>query len=80
MRKPALILIIGITISIILYGLFLFFAIKSWNKCDELVILNDGSKIECRGVSSYNDNTTHIRTCDGKLIIIPTIRIKEIHK
>lgn len=80
MKKTITFAAIGITICIFLYGLFIFLAIKDSNECDESVTFLDGSTIECRSACSYEDNTTHIRKCDGQLIIVPTIRIKEIKK
>ena len=73
---------VGIFIAIvgIAYCIFLGLMINDSNKCDELVTFTDGTKIECICISSYDNGMTHIKKCDNKKIIVPTIRIKEIVK
>jgi hypothetical protein len=46
--------------------------------CDELVILQDNSQIECASVTSYDSGMTHIKQCNGELIEVPTITIKMV--
>lgn len=55
-----------------------WFAIHESNKCNRHVKFTDDTEMDCRKVNSYNDGTSHIRTCDGSLIIVPTLRVKEI--
>lgn len=66
---------IGIT-----YCVFLGIMINDSNKCDELVTLTDGSKIECVDATSRDNGMTYIKRCDGVKVIVPTIRIKDIVK
>lgn len=46
--------------------------------CDELVILQDNSQIECASVTSYDSGMTHIKQCNGETIEVPTITIKMV--
>lgn len=46
--------------------------------CDELVILQDNSQIECASVTSYDSGMTHIKQCNGEIIEVPTITIKMV--
>lgn len=62
----------------ILYCVFIGIGIKKSGDCDEHIVLIDGTEYDCIDVSSYKEGTTHIKTCDGKKIIVPTIRVKEI--
>jgi hypothetical protein len=71
---------IGLVIAIvgIAYAIGIGFGIRESNKCDRHVTFTDSTEMDCRKVNSYNDGTSHIRTCDGSLIIVPTLRVKEI--
>lgn len=71
---------IGLIIAIvgIAYAIGIGFAIHESNKCNRHVKFTDDTEMDCRKVNSYNDGTSHIRTCDGSLIIVPTLRVKEI--
>lgn len=57
-----------------------FFLKKDAEKCDEHVILEDGTEFNCRNVSSFSNGMSFIRTCDGEELTIPTHRIKEVRK
>ena len=46
--------------------------------CDELVILQDNSQIECASVTSYDSGMTRIKQCNGEIIEVPTITIKMV--
>lgn len=69
-----------VIISTVLLGTFLFFMVKKDMKCDEHVVLVDGTEYDCRGVSSFNNNMSCITLCDGERIGVPTNRIKIITK
>lgn len=71
---------IGLIIAIvgISYAIGIGFAIHESNKCNRHVKFTDDTEMDCRKVNSYNDGTSHIRTCEGNLIIVPTLRVKEI--
>ena len=71
---------IGVLLGIvgILYCVFIGVGIKKSYDCDEHIVLIDGTEYDCQDVSSYREGTTYIKTCQGKLIIVPTLRVKEI--
>ncbi len=71
---------VGIIIGIvgIAYCAFIGISIKKSYDCDRHIVLIDGTELDCRSVTSTKEETTHIVTCDGKSIIVPTIRVKEI--
>ena len=61
--------------------LFVIFIMgKDETTCDEHVVLNDGEEYDCCYVTSYENNMSSIRKCDGTSIKVPTSRIKEIRK
>jgi hypothetical protein len=73
--------IITIALSIMLvYGIILFFIIKESKECDEHVVLTDETQYDCRNVSSFSNGMSCIKFCDGKEMIVPTVRIKEVRK
>jgi hypothetical protein len=74
-RRDVLFVILFI---VTVYGIFIYFIIKDSKLCDERVILNDGTMIECRSTSSFNNGMTSLKTCDGERLRIPTRNIKTI--
>ena len=70
--------VILITTIFILAFTILYFIIKNDSKCDEHVVLVDGTEYDCRSVSSFNNNMSCINLCDGERISVPTNRIKII--
>ena len=60
------------------FCVFLGLSIRDSGKCQNHIVLTDGSQMDCIAFHSSREGITHIRTCDGKKIIIPTSRIKEI--
>lgn len=69
-----------LAISAIAYFTFLVLGIKESNTCNRHVKFMDSTELDCRRAQSYDDGTTHIVNCKGDLVIVPTIRIKEITK
>jgi hypothetical protein len=70
-------------ILIILGGLLFSFGVsylmyRDESVCDELVILQDNSQIECASVTSYDSGMTRIKQCNGEIIEVPTITIKMV--
>jgi hypothetical protein len=66
-----------IIVCIIFYGWIGYEGYKQSKICDELVILNDGTKMEATETTSKNGMTT-IKLCDDQWVDIPTINIKMI--
>jgi len=64
----------------LLVGLFtsgvVYVIIKHDLKCDEHVILDDGSEYDCRNVSSFSNGMSTINLCNGNRFTVPTNRIK----
>ena len=69
-----------IAISIIAYGSFIYMMIEEGGRCDEHVVMEDGTEYDCRSVSSYDSGISTIRLCDGSKIRVPTLRIKRIEE
>ena len=69
-----------IAISAIAYGAFIYILIEEDKKCDEHVVMEDGTEYDCRSVSSYDSGISTIRLCDGSKIRVPTLRIKRIEE
>ena len=76
MEKIKLVLI-SILISILVIVGF-YWMVQSQLKCDEHVILTDGTEMDCREIQSYTNGMSVIILCDGKKLIIPNYRIKEV--
>ena len=71
------IMIIMVTLISVLWVLGLFFGLKKSTECDERVTLNDGTIIDC--THAWNDEMmTHLNTCDGERMEVPTTSIKYI--
>jgi hypothetical protein len=66
----------------LLVGLFtsgvVYVIIKQDLKCDEHVVLDDGSEYDCRSVSSFSNGMSTINLCDGNRFTVPTNRIKMV--
>lgn len=74
-------MIIAIFVTVLLVTVPLaFFLKKDSEKCDEHVVLEDGSEFDCRNVASYSNGMSFVKMCDGEEMTIPTHRIKEIRK
>jgi hypothetical protein len=52
----------------------------SSNSCDKVVVLEDGTRIECKWVSSYKSGFSNIHKCDNSDYQIITDKIKEVIK
>jgi len=74
-QKKTFITIVLLIITI--YSIGMYFAIKESDKCDERVTLNDGTVIDCTN-AWHDDMMTHLNTCDGEKMEVPTNRIKHI--
>lgn len=77
MNRITRIILIVLTISL-LYGIILYFIIKDGDKCDQHVVLTDGTEMDCTDISSRDNGITYIRLCDKSKIEVPTQRIKVI--
>jgi hypothetical protein len=78
MRENKLVLIV--VIISVLFSVGIVIAVGSDLKCDEEVTMVDGTKYECRSVSSFNNGMSAINLCDGSRVSVPTHRIKIIIK
>lgn len=63
---------------IIVFCVIGYKSIQTPKTCDKTVILHDGTTISARQTSSYMNRMTHVITCEGDKIEIPTDNIKMI--
>ena len=49
-------------------------------RCDEHVVLEDGTEYDCRQVNSFTNGMSCIRLCDGDYINVATHRIVTVTK
>lgn len=69
-----------IIISVILLIIIVVKSMMSPNSCDKVVILEDGTEIECKWVSSYVSGVSNIHKCDDSDYQISTNKIKYVIK
>lgn len=69
---------IFVVITLCLTAVIIVLAIKKSEKCDEHVLMEDGTEYDCKSVSSFNSGVSTINLCDGERITVPTDRIKII--
>jgi|LakMenEpi03Aug12_release.lakeMendotaPanAssembly.Ray.scaffolds.fasta_scaffold1176496_2 hypothetical protein len=72
-----------IVLSIITIITILIITIRimiSSKSCDKVVVLEDGTRIECKWVSSYKSGFSNIHKCDNSDYQIITDKIKEVIK
>lgn len=71
-------LVIAISVVMIVYIIGMYFIIKESKQCDTHVILIDNEEYDCTRVNSYNSGVSSIALCNGKIVIVPTNRIKKV--
>jgi hypothetical protein len=69
-----------VSVFVIVVGVIFYLIIVDDMKCDELVTLTDGQKIECKSAHSSDNGMTYLTTCEDEKISVPTLRIERITK
>jgi hypothetical protein len=69
-----------VSLFVIVVGALMYLIIVDDMKCDELVTLTDGQKIECKSAHSSDNGMTYLTTCEDEKISVPTLRIERITK
>ena len=69
-----------ITLTALVYGGILYLIFDKNNVCNKMVRFNDGTQVEAKDVSSYNNGMTTIITCTDECLRTPTLNIKMVEE
>lgn len=70
--------VIAFVVLVVAICVFGYKSIQPPTSCNKTVILHDGTTIKARQTTSYMNRMTHVVTCKGDEIEIPTDNIKMI--
>lgn len=70
--------LLSLLITTFVVGILVFKFINKQPDCKTIVILQNGDRIKCNWVNSYNSGFSNIHQCDGSDFQTATVNIKQV--